>query len=161
MRYAGLIENDLANAPGICVSVFVQGCHHHCPECFNPETWDFYGGKEFTHETLNSIIEKLQANGIHRDFCLLGGEPLCPENLFLSHLIIKTIKEKLPDTKIYVWTGYLYEDLIKREDNHTKRILELADTLIDGPYIAAEKDTKLLMRGSRNQRIINLHEENE
>ena len=88
----------------------------------------------------------------------MGGEPLCPENLFLIHMIIKAIKDALPDTKIYIWTGYLYEDLIKRKDRRTSQILELADVLIDGPYIQAERDITLPMRGSRNQRIINLRE---
>lgn len=89
---------------------------------------------------------------------MMGGEPLCPENLFLTHMIIKTVKDALPDTKVYIWTGYLYEDLIKRKDRRTSQILELADVLIDGPYIQAERDITLPMRGSRNQRIIDLHE---
>lgn len=81
---------------------------------------------------------------------------MCPENLFLTHMIIKTVKDTLPNTKIYIWTGYLYEELIKRSDCHTTQILELADVLIDGPYIKAERDVTLPMRGSRNQRIIDL-----
>ena len=92
---------------------------------------------------------------------MMGGEPLCPENLFLTHMIIKAVKDALPDTKVYIWTGYLYEDLIKRKDGRTPQILELADVLIDGPYIQAERDITLPMRGSRNQRIINLHDANK
>ena len=157
MKYAELKLNDVANCPGIGVSFFVQGCPHHCQGCFNQETWDYEGGKEFTSNTLNSIITGLQANGIHRDLNILGGEPLCPENLFLTHMVIKAVKDALPNTKVYIWTGYLYEDLIKRKDR-TDQILELADVLIDGPYIQAERDITLPMRGSRNQRIINLRE---
>ena len=154
MKYAGLIKNDLANAPGVCVSFFVQGCPHHCPGCFNKETWDFNGGKEFTQETLDSILSALTANNIHRDFCLLGGEPLCPENLFLSLLVVSIIKEKLPDTKIYIWTGYTYEELMKMADSRINKLLNLTYCLIDGPFIQEQKDITLQMRGSRNQRII-------
>lgn len=157
MKYAKIKFNDTANCPGVGVSFFTQGCPHHCINCFNPETWDFNGGKEFTPETLSSIIQALQANGVHRDLNILGGEPLCSENLFLTHMVIKAVKDALPDTKIYIWTGYLYEDLIKREDR-TSQILDLADVLIDGPYIQEERDINLPMRGSRNQRIIDLHE---
>lgn len=154
MKYAGLIKNDLANAQGVCVSFFVQGCPHHCPGCFNKETWDFNGGKEFTQETLDSILSALTANNVHRDFCLLGGEPLCPDNLFLSLLVVSTIKEKLPDTKIYIWTGYTYEELMKMADSRIDKLLNLTYCLIDGPFIQEQKDITLQMRGSRNQRII-------
>lgn len=156
MKYAGIIYNDFSAAPGVSLSFFTQGCPHHCPGCHNQETWDFNGGKEFTPETLSSIISDLTANNIQRTLCIMGGEPMCPENLFLTHMIIKAVKDALPNTKIYIWTGYLYEDLVKRSDSHTTQILELADALIDGPYIEAERDVTLPMRGSRNQRIIDL-----
>lgn len=156
MKYAGIIYNDFSAAPGVSLSFFTQGCPHHCPGCHNQETWDFNGGKEFTPETLSSIISGLTANNIQRTLCIMGGEPMCPENLFLTHMIIKAVKDALPNAKIYIWTGYLYEDLVKRSDSHTTQILELADVLIDGPYIEAERDVTLPMRGSRNQRIINL-----
>ena len=155
MRYNGIIFNDTAAAPGLCVSFFSQGCPHRCLGCHNPETWDFDGGKEFTPQTLDDIIAGLHANGIDRSFCLMGGEPLCQENEFLSFLILSTIKEKSPSTKIYIWTGYTYEQLLKR-DGKILKILEMADVLIDGPYINAERDITLNMRGSRNQRIIDL-----
>jgi len=109
MRWAGIIKNDVAAGPGMCVSVFVQGCPIRCPGCHNKETWAFDGGKEFTADDLNMIIDALQANGVHRNLCIMGGEPLCQENSFLTLLIIKTVKEKLPDTKIYIWTGYMLE----------------------------------------------------
>ena len=88
MRYAGIIKNDIAAGEGVNVSFFVQGCPIHCPNCHNPQTWNFDGGKEFTIDTLNEIITALKANGIKRNFSLMGGEPLCDENLFLSQLII-------------------------------------------------------------------------
>lgn len=156
MRYAGIIYNDFAAAPGVSLSFFTQGCPHKCKGCHNPETWDFNGGKEFTNETLSSIIEGLKKNGIKRTLCILGGEPLCPENQFLTNLVISTVKQELPNTKIYIWTGYTYEELQKHSNSHLTSILENTDVLIDGPYIEAERDITLPLRGSRNQRIINL-----
>ena len=158
MRYADLKKNDVANAPGVAVSFWTQGCPFHCPHCQNPSTWDFNGGKEFTYDILNEILKALRANGIKRDFCVLGGEPLCEENEFLTLLVIKTVKETYPDTKVYVWTGYYYEDLLKRSSPHLKQILELTDVLIDGPYIESQRDITLKMRGSKNQSIIELGE---
>lgn len=88
----------------------------------------------------------------------MGGEPLCQQNLVLSYILVSTIKEKAPDTPIYIWTGYTYEELIKMDNPKVKLILDMADFLIDGPYIAEERDITLHMRGSRNQRIIDLKE---
>ena len=156
MRYAGIIYNDFAAAPGVCLSFFTQGCPHRCHNCHNQETWDFNGGHEFTEETLRHIITGLTKNGIHRTFCIMGGEPLCPENLFLTQLIISSVKQKLPETKIYIWTGYTIEELRKSTSKALQYILSTADVLIDGPYIEAERDITLPMRGSRNQRIIPL-----
>lgn len=126
---------------------------HRCKSCHNPETWDFSGGFEFSNETLDKIIEGLTANGIQRSLCILGGEPLCEQNEFLTHLVISTVKEKLPDIKIYLWTGYLYKDLIKSSRSHIIYILNNIDCLIDGPFIEEEKDLTLSMRGSKNQKI--------
>ena len=124
MKYAGIIKNDLSAAPGISVSFFTQGCPHHCKGCHNPETWDFDGGKEFTYDVLNEVIDALTANGVERSLSILGGEPLCEENVFLTLLLIKTVKERLPNTKIYIWTGYYYDELIKRNsDSHLKTII--------------------------------------
>lgn len=155
MRYSGIIRNDLAAAPGVSVSFFTQGCPHRCKGCHNPETWPFEGGKEFTYEVLNDILDSLRANGVKRSFCVMGGEPLCPENEFLTLLVVKSVREKYPDVPIYIWTGYYYEELKSRSD-HTKQILEMADYLIDGPYIEAKRDVTLPMRGSTNQSIIKL-----
>lgn len=158
MQYAGIIKDDLAAAPGISVSFFTQGCPHRCKGCHNPETWSFTGGKEFTHETLKEIMDALTAHGVKRNLCVMGGEPLCDENTLLTYLVIKEVKEKLPDTKVYIWSGYTYEELIDRSRPRVKEILKLADVLIDGPYVEEERDITLKMRGSRNQRVIDLTE---
>lgn len=161
MRYAGIIKNDFAAAPGVCLTFFAQGCPHRCKGCHNPETWDFDGGQEFTKETLDSIIEGLTANGVHRDLAIMGGEPLCMgQNIIITHEIISEVKKQLPDTKIYIWTGYTYEELKKvcRTSYLMRYILKRADVLIDGPYIEEERDITLFMRGSHNQRIIYLNQ---
>ena len=156
MRYAGINFNDFSAAPGVSLTVYLQGCPHHCDGCHNPETWDFNGGKKFTLNTLTNIINGIIANGIQRSLCIMGGEPLCPENSFLTYTIISSVKNYLPKTPIYIWTGYFYEDLKKSSDIYIKNILQLADVLIDGPYKKEERDITLKMRGSRNQRIIHL-----
>ena len=156
MKYSGLILNDMSAAPGVCVTFFTQGCPHRCKGCHNPETWDFEGGKEFTPDVLDEICNGLVAQGVKRNFCLMGGEPLCPENSFLSYLVVKTVKEKVPEAKIYIWSGYTLEQLIENGDKRTKDILKEADYLIDGPFIEELRDVTLPMRGSSNQRIIDL-----
>lgn len=150
MRYSGLIENDITAAPGLCVSFFTQGCPHHCPGCHNPDTWAFDKGKEFTNNTLETIIKALTAQNIQRDLCIMGGEPLCTENAFLTCMIISEVKRRVPKAKIYIWSGYTYEQLSRSGDPHVRDALALADVLIDGPYIEAERDLTLPMRGSRN-----------
>ena len=158
MRYASINFNDITAAPGLCVTVFLQGCPHHCPGCHNPTTWDFNGGEEFTAETMTAIIEGLNAQNIQRNLCIMGGEPLAPQNTFLTNMIINEVKLRYPDIKIYVWTGYTYEEIQLLCDSHVKHILEQADYLIDGRYIEDLRDITLEMRGSSNQRIIDLKE---
>lgn len=158
MRIAGINKNDFAAAPGVSVTVYIQGCPHHCEGCHNPETWDFRGGELFTFETAKEIIDALNENNIYRSLCIQGGEPLAPFNIpEVMGLIYKT-KLLSPHTKIYVWTGYLYEDLVQRaeSDPELKYILSATDILIDGPYIEELRDITLKMRGSSNQRIIDL-----
>lgn len=152
MRYAGLIKNDFAAAPGTCVTFFSQGCPHRCEGCHNPETWDFEGGEEFKADMLQEIIDALRANGLKRKLCIMGGEPLCQENQFLTYLVVNTVKEKLPDVEVYLWTGYNLDDLIIA--GRTQQILELVDCVIDGPYIKELRDITLPLRGSSNQRIL-------
>lgn len=154
MRYAKINPNDIANGEGVCVSLFVQGCPHRCKGCFNPETWDFGGGEEFTLNTMKEIMEALDANGIQRNFSILGGEPLAPANRDTVLNIIKTIKLLNKEIKIYIWTGY-YLESIANEPN-IKEIISLADYIIDGPFEEDKKDLSLKLRGSSNQRIWDL-----
>lgn len=158
MKYSGLMLNDISAAPGLCVTFFTQGCPHKCKGCHNPETWDFDGGKEFTPDIIDTIIQGLTANGIQRNFCIMGGEPLCDENSFLTYLLVKEVKEKLPDVKIYIWSGYTYEQLLHNASLKARQALASSDYLIDGPYIEELRDITLEMRGSKNQRIIDLSE---
>lgn len=153
-RYNSINYNDTANAPGFAVSIYLQGCPHHCKGCFNPETWDFDSGQEFTEELLKNVKEKLYANGIKRSLCILGGEPLHEKNLEVLTNIIATIPNEI---KIYVWTGYTLEELVAKEDLRINWILNHIDYLIDGPFIEEERDITLKMRGSRNQRIWDLN----
>lgn len=159
-RYAGIIYNDFSAAPGVSLSFFTQGCPFHCKGCHNPETWDFNGGREFNDKTLASIIKGLTANGIKRNLCIMGGESLCPENRELTEYVIMGVKTALPETKIYLWTGYTYEQLLEikesQNDEILNSILHNINTLIDGEYIEEMRDITLFMRGSRNQRIIEL-----
>jgi anaerobic ribonucleoside-triphosphate reductase activating protein len=153
-RYAGLITNDFANGQGVCVSFFVQGCPHHCPGCFNPETWDFNGGEEMPTDIRGQIIKAICADGITRNFSVLGGEPLCDENLDEVDKIITGVRTAYPQIKIFVWTGYILEELKEKKNDKINHILSQIDVLIDGPFIQAERDITLELRGSRNQRIL-------
>lgn len=146
MNYIGLNKYDTANGPGIRVSLFVSGCTLHCKGCFNQESWDFNGGKEFTSETLNDIIKTLKEPHIS-GFSILGGDPLEPEHFNDVYNIVKTVKTEVPDKTIWLWTGRLYE---KVKEN---RILDYVDVLIDGPFKIDLKGN-LKYRGSSNQRII-------
>ena len=158
MRYAGINYNDFSAAPGVSVTLFTQGCPHHCKGCHNPETWDFNGGKEFTPEVLKNIVDGLTKNGIKRSFCIMGGEPLCEQNTLLTLMTIQYVKHHLPEVKIYLWTGYYYEELLKSLDPKIPLILKEVDVLIDGPFVNSLRDITLKMRGSSNQNIINLKE---
>lgn len=153
MRYSGLNKNDMVNGEGVCVSLFMQGCPHHCPGCFNPETWDFNGGLEAPSDLKGQIIKAISENGIQRNFSVLGGEPLCLENIRFTDEIISAVRSAYPDIKIYVWTGYTMEELYARNDSHTANILNNINVLIDGRYIEEERDISLPLRGSRNQKI--------
>lgn len=153
-KYAGLITNDLTNGEGVCVSFFVQGCPHHCPGCFNPETWDFNGGEELPTDIKGQIVKAICANGITRNFSVLGGEPLCPENIKEVDNIITSVRTAFPEIKIFVWTGYTLEELQKETNPSIISILSQIDVLIDGPFIEELKDITLPLRGSTNQRIL-------
>ena len=148
IRIADIKPNDVVDGEGICVSVWLQGCPHHCKGCHNPETWNFSGGIEYDQDMLIfKIIKLLKKNNIKRDLSILGGEPLCPENRDFTKNLAKAVKEAYNDIKIYCWTGYTLEQL----DN---QYLEDIDILIDGPFVLENRDITLKFRGSPNQRIL-------
>jgi anaerobic ribonucleoside-triphosphate reductase activating protein len=156
MKIAGIIKNDVVNGIGVCTSLFTQGCPHHCKNCFNPETWDFNGGKEIDIEELKkTLIKSIKENGVHRNFSILGGEPLCPENTKEVKEIIQAIKEEYSDIQIFVWTGYEYSFLQEKAkyNEYLKYILSNINYLIDGLYIEEQRDYSLWLRGSRNQHV--------
>lgn len=156
MRYAGIIYNDTAAAPGLSVSLFTQGCPFHCIGCHNQDTWDENGGYEYTEEVEERILKKLDSNGIHRSLSIMGGEPLLKHNIKTLLQLIKKAKKNYPNRLIYIWTGYYYKDLIKRfkYEPDLEELLKNIDILIDGPFEISKKDTSLYLRGSSNQNII-------
>ena len=154
MRIAGLNTNDFANGEGVCVSLFVQGCPHHCKGCFNPQTWDFSDGEEEPFDLKGQIVKAISANGILRNFSVLGGEPLCQENVEEVSKIIASIKNTYPEIKIFVWTGYTLEQLKQQNNPYINDILSHIYMLIDGPYIEEQRDITLKLRGSKNQRLL-------
>lgn len=154
MKYADIYPFDISNGPGIRVSLFVQGCEKHCKGCFNPETWDFEGGNEFIVEERTTILKLCEPDYIS-GLSILGGEPLHPNNIqTITDLCVK-FKSKYPNKTIWIWTGYTMEELeeIYIMDSSYSIIKSLADVIIDGPFVEAEKDLTLKWRGSRNQRI--------
>lgn len=152
MRIAAINKNDFINGEGVCVSLWVQGCPHHCKGCHNPEQWDFSGGQYINNDILiKEISEAIAANGIQRNFSILGGEPFAPQNISDVCEIISKIKQNFPNIKIYVWSGYTLEELQKI---YSQKILENVDILIDGRFILEERDITLKLRGSKNQRIL-------
>jgi anaerobic ribonucleoside-triphosphate reductase activating protein len=152
MRIAGLTKNDTTNGEGICVSLWVQGCPHHCKGCHNPESWDFNGGEYINNwRLIEQISEAITANGIQRNFSILGGEPFAPQNIDDTYQVLWHIKERFPSIKTFVWTGYTLQQL---QDLYEDTLLDNVDVLIDGPFIKAERDITLKFRGSKNQRIL-------
>lgn len=150
MRIAKIKDNDIANGLGISMSVWTQGCPHKCEGCFNKSTWDFNSGKEFTKEDLEYIINNINKDGVERNLSILGGEPLCPENVEGVINLCKQIREVYPEKRIYLWTGYTYEEF----DYTQKKVLKYIDVIIDGKFEIDKKDLSLMLRGSSNQRII-------
>ena len=147
MNYGGIIKNDIANGPGVRVSLFVSGCRNRCPGCFQPETWDFSYGEPFTEQTEEEIIQALHPRWI-QGLSILGGDPMEPENRRALLPLLKRIRVFLPEKDVWLYTGYVYETVKDAE------ILKWVDVVVDGPFIEAEKDVSLSFRGSRNQRII-------
>lgn len=157
MNYANIKKHDIANGPGVRVSLFVSGCRNHCKNCFNPETWDFNYGKPFTKEVENEIISAMQPDYI-KGFTLLGGDPFEPENTQALLPFIIRLRKIYPDKSFWCFTGYDYEaDLLtgkKGDIDTTLKFLNCFDVLVDGRFVEELKDLNLLFRGSANQRII-------
>ncbi len=161
MNYAEIKNCDIANGPGVRVTLFVSGCSHHCEGCFNEETWDFQYGEPFTQEVTDSILEMLAPDYI-AGLTLLGGEPLEPGNRTALLPLLRAVKEKYPGKDIWCYTGYLFErDILEKfcaQWEGMKEFLSYLDVLVDGEFILEQKDISLQFKGSRNQRIIRVQE---
>ena len=157
MRYNKIRTMDISNGEGVRVSLFVQGCEFHCKNCFNPETWNFEGGKEFTTETLNTLLKLCDKDYI-KGLSILGGEPMHPNNRETVVDIMRAFKYKFPNKDIWMWTGYTLEKLLSENDENVKSMLIYLDYLIDGQFIDEKKNLKLKWAGSDNQRCINIQE---
>lgn len=160
MNYGEIKKYDIANGIGVRTSLFVSGCRHHCKGCFNPETWSFEYGKTYTKETENDIVSSLAPYYIS-GLTVLGGEPFEPENQATIVGLLKRVKEEYPDKNIWVYSGYLFEELIGKIPSHarcevTDEMLSYIDILVDGEFVEAKKDISLHFRGSSNQRIIDV-----
>ena len=144
MNYASIKSCDIANGPGVRVSLFVSGCTHHCKDCFNAEAWDFNYGEPFTDEVMEELLRLLAPDYV-RGITYLGGEPFDPRNQEGLLLLSRKIREHLPEKSIWAFTGYVTDEL-----------LSALDVLVDGPFIAAQKNLSLRFRGSSNQRLIDM-----
>lgn len=152
MRYASIRRLDISNGEGLGVTLFTQGCPFHCKNCFNPETHDFDGGKEYTIDTKNAIISLINRAQIKR-FSILGGEPLIERNKEDMIDLCSSIKEIRPDIKIWVYTGNIFENV---KDDWYELLYNYVDVLVDGPYVDSKRDLRLKFRGSSNQRVIDV-----
>ena len=159
MNYADIKQYDIANGPGVRISLFVSGCTHHCKGCFNQEAWDFNYGTLFSSGTIKTILEYMKPDYI-RGLTLLGGEPFEHTNQFGLLPLVRAVKERYPNKSIWCYTGYTYEtDLLKWEtegDETICRLLELIDVLVDGEFVEEKKNLRLAFRGSENQRLIDM-----
>lgn len=168
MNYASIREMDISNGESIGVALFVQGCHFHCKNCFNSETWDFNGGKEWTEDIKNKFLKLIDKPYINR-ISILGGEPLADENVENILKLVNEIRISFPNKNIWIYSGYTFEEmqlLYKGIDQESMRfnkynkmrqdILKSCDVLVDGRYIDSERDITLKWRGSKNQRVIDL-----
>lgn len=165
MNIADIKEYDVANGQGVRLSVFVSGCPHHCKGCFNEETWDYNYGAPFTEETITDITHILENHiDIYDGITILGGEPLCQENISVVSKLVSEIISKFPILTIWIYTGYTLEEISKlyesspKENSALHSILHSIDILVDGRFVESMKSLKLKFRGSSNQRIIDVPE---
>ena len=149
-KYNKIRKMDIANGKGIRVSIFFQGCSFHCKNCFNPETWDFNIGKDFTDETIDEIIN-LSKESYIRGLSILGGEAMNPKNIEATTTLAKKFKKIYPEKTIWAWTGYKFEDYLK-----DKEVINYIDVLVDGQYQEELRNPNLKWRGSSNQRVIDV-----
>lgn len=149
MRYNKIRKMDISNGPGIRVSIFMQGCSFHCKDCFNSETWDFKAGKEFNDEVINKVLDLASLPHIV-GLSILGGEPMHPNNREGTIKLAKAFKKRYPDKDIWVWSGYLFDELKDIEG------LSYIDTLVDGRFVLEQANPTLKFRGSSNQRVIDV-----
>lgn len=159
MKYATIKKYDVANGPGVRVSIFVSGCNHHCEGCFNKEAWDFDYGNVFTDETIDEIIEALKPDYI-KGLSLLGGEPFEYINQKGLLKLVRKVKKVYPNKTIWAYTGFLFDrDIMEKQCNlfeETKELLSYIDVLVDGKFEMAKKNPNLRFRGSSNQRVIDV-----
>lgn len=152
MRYNKIRKMDISNGPGIRVSIFVQGCTFNCKDCFNPETHNFEGGKEFCDETMQKLMELCGKDYI-AGLSILGGEPLHPNNIATTKEIAYKFHNTYKNKNLWLWSGFQFEDILKMEDSN---ILDVVDVLVDGQFKTYYKDYSLKWRGSSNQRVIDV-----
>lgn len=149
MRYNKIRKMDISNGPGIRVSIFMQGCSFHCKDCFNSETWDFKAGKEFNDDVINKVLDLASLPHIV-GLSILGGEPMHPNNREGTIKLAKAFKKRYPNKDIWVWSGYLFDELKDIEG------LSYIDTLVDGRFVLEQANPTLKFRGSSNQRVIDV-----
>ena len=159
MNYCNIKDCDIADGPGVRVTLFVSGCTNHCEGCFQPETWSFNYGDEFTKEVEDRLLKLLEPHYI-AGLTLLGGDPFEPSNQTAQLPFVRRVRSTFPEKSIWVYSGFTYEEL-KREGSHprceaTDELLGLLDVLVDGRFVEAKKDLRLRFRGSSNQRIIDI-----
>ena len=153
-NYGKINSMDVANGPGIRVSLFFSGCTHRCPNCFNSDLWDFHYGKPFTTDTINTILDLLSPNYI-RGISILGGEPF--QSIPALVTLLDMVKDKYPNKDVWVWSGYTFEQIkVMIPPQLCENILKNIDVLIDGKYIDELKDFHLKYKGSSNQRVIDV-----
>ena len=163
MYYATIKPRDIANGPGVRVSLFVSGCTHHCPGCFNAEAWDFDYGKPFDEAVIDELLALLEPDYV-KGLSLLGGEPFEPQNQRALVEFLRKVREKYPTKTVWCYSGYTLEQLrgeSRARCEVTDEMLSMIDVLVDGRFVMEKKNIRLRFRGSENQRLIDLNKTRE